>query len=166
MITKLITKSTTKSTIKLSIKYASHFASKYDSLPNKYAGKTLRDVCIIRARSGKLTGWPMYRLKVTYLKRTRYGWIQFDDKIYCSKNHDINPDNEDRLDRYKPLLKLLGCDPNRFCMDTISTTICDAIKKGTVITTTLKPTLNEKGRIKANPGKFKVHPLASTTTTK
>lgn len=133
--------------------------AKYDFLPKEYAGKTIKDVRIIRAAFKEGYKEHPYILKLTFMKRTRSGWIQFHDKIYRSVKYGISLANQDIRDRYKPLLKKLGLDPNNISLYDIYTTICNTIDKGSIITTTLKPTLDKNGLLRTNPEKFKVHPV-------
>ncbi len=144
---------------------ATKLAAKYDFLPKEYAGKTIKDVRIIRAAFKEGYKEHPYILKLTFMMHTRSGWIQFHDKIYRSVKYGINRTNQDIRDRYKPLLKQLGCDPDSISLYNIYTTICDTIDKGSVITTTLKPTLDKKGLLRTNPDEFKVRSIASPTTT-
>ena len=133
--------------------------AKYDFLPKEYAGKTIKDVRIIRAAFKEGYKEHPYILKLTFMKRTRSGWIQFHDKIYESVKYGISLANQDILNKYKPLLKKLNRDPNRISLFSIYAIICNTIDKGTVITTTLKPSLDNKGLLRTNPAKFKVHPV-------
>lgn len=144
---------------------ATKLAAKYDFLPNEYAGKTLKDVRIIRAAYKDGYKEHPYILTLTFMKRTRSGWIQFHDKIYESMKFGINRINYECLKKYKGLLRDLECDPEKISLFSLYSAICDAIDKGIVITTTLKPNIDNKGLLRTNPEKFKVRPEASPTTT-
>ena len=138
--------------------------NKIEFLPKEYAGKTLKDVRIIRAAYKEGYKQHPFILKLTFMKRTHSGTIQFHDKIYRSVKYGLNRDNQDILYRYKPLLKLLNCDPDSINLYRLYSTICDAIDEGSVITTTLKPTLDKKGLLRVNPCKFRVSPVDQVPT--